>query len=111
LGAIMSARMIVELSKDHKVFFGAGDDTGLSEVGVAETLAKASGEAFKKALGSLGELVELLEASVGKMPKRPDKVEMEFGAKISGDCDLWIVSGEGEADFKVTLSWGKGESA
>ena len=103
----MSARMIVELSKGHKVLFGAGDDPGLSEVGVADSVAKASGDAFKKALGSLGELVQLLEASVGKMPTRPDKVEMEFGAKISGDCDLWIVSGEGEADFKVTLSWGK----
>ena len=103
----MSARMIVELSKRHRVFFGAGDDPGLSEVGVAETLAKASGETFKKALGSLAELVKMLEGSVGEMPTRPDKVEMEFGAKISGDCDLWIVSGEGEADFTVTLAWGK----
>ena len=103
----MSARMIVELSQGHRVFFGAGDDPGLSEVGVAETLAKASGETFKKALGSLAELVKMLEASVGDMPTRPDKVEMEFGAKISGDCDLWVVSGEGEADFKVTLAWGK----
>jgi len=101
----MTARMIVELSKDHKVFFGAADDAGLSEVGVSDSLAKASGEAFKKALGSLGELVRLLEASVGDMSTRPDKVELELGAKISGDCDLWIVSGEGKADFKVTLSW------
>jgi hypothetical protein len=30
---------------------------------------------------------------------------MEFGATLSGDCDLWIVSGHGEAEFKVTLSW------
>ncbi len=101
----MAARMVVQLPKDHKVFFGAADDGGLSEVGVADHVAKASGEAFKNALGSLGELVKMLEASVGDMPKRPDKVEMEFGAKISGDCDLWIVSGEGEADFRVTLSW------
>ena len=103
----MSARMIVEMSDGHKVLFGAGDEAGLAEVGVADNVAKATGEAFKKALGSLAELVKMLEKSVGEMPKRPDKVEMEFGAKISGDCDLWIVSGEGEADFKVTLSWGK----
>ena len=49
----MSARMIVELSNGQKVFFGAGDDAGLSEVGVAESLAKASAETFKQALGSL----------------------------------------------------------
>ena len=103
----MSARMIVELPDGHKVFFGAGDDAGLAQVGVADDIAKATGETFKKALGSLAELVRMLEASVGAMPKRPEKVELEFGAKISADCDLWIVSGEGEADFKVTLAWGQ----
>jgi hypothetical protein len=25
-------------------------------------------------------------------PKRPDKIEMEFGATLTGDCKLWIVS-------------------
>ena len=107
----MSARMLVELSDGHKVFFGAGDDPGLSQIGFADEVARATGEAFKKALGSLAQLVKMLEASVGDMPTRPDTVEMEFGAKISGDCDLWIVSGEGEADFKVTLKWGKAKEA
>jgi hypothetical protein len=41
------------------------------------------------------------------MVHRPDKVEMEFGASLSGECDLWIVSGDGEAEFKVKLSWDK----
>jgi Trypsin-co-occurring domain 1 len=62
-------------------------------------------------LSSLGELVKILEASIGDLPKRPDKIEMEFGAKLSTDCNLWIVSGEGEAEFKVTLSWEKGSCA
>jgi len=34
---------------------------------------------------------------------------MEFRASLTGECDLWIVSGEGEAEFKVKLAWGKGE--
>jgi hypothetical protein len=51
----------------------------------------------------------MLEQAVGKMPNRPDKVEMEFRASLSGECDLWIVSGDGEAEFKVKLAWGKGE--
>jgi hypothetical protein len=62
-------------------------------------------ETFKSALGSLGELVKILEHSVGNLPELPNKVEMEFGASLKGDCNLWIVSGEGEADFKVKLSW------
>jgi len=43
------------------------------------------------------------------MAHRPEKVEMEFSASLTGECDLWIVSGEGEAEFKVTLAWGKGD--
>jgi len=41
------------------------------------------------------------------MAHRPEKVEMEFSASLTAECDLWIVSGEGEAEFKVTLAWGK----
>jgi hypothetical protein len=47
------------------------------------------------------------DAEIGKMVSRPEKVEMEFGAKLSGECDLWIVSGNADAEFDVTLSWGK----
>jgi hypothetical protein len=106
----MPARMIVELPGGNKVLFGgSGDPTGLSEVGVMEDVAHATSAAFQKALGSLAGLVSAVEQSIAKMPKRPDKLEMEFRASLSGECDLWIVSGDGEAEFKVTLSWGKND--
>jgi hypothetical protein len=97
--------MIVELADGAKIHFGREPRTGLSEVGIAEDIARASAAKFKAALGSLASLVAALEASVGQMPNRPNKVEMEFGASLSGDCDLWVVSGEGKADFKVKLAW------
>src|SRR5262249_20362390 len=101
-------RMIVELPAGKKLLFGGeGPETGLTEVGVAEDIATVASDKFQAALGSLAELVTVLEASVGRMAKRPDKVEMEFGASLSGDCDLWIVSSEGKAEFKVKLAWGK----
>jgi Trypsin-co-occurring domain 1 len=104
----MSARMIVEFPAGNKVLFGGrAPDTGLAEVGIADDIVKVPGEKFKAALGSLADLVATLEHSVGNMAHRPDKVEMEFGASLSGDCDLWIVSGEGKAEFKVKLAWGK----
>jgi Trypsin-co-occurring domain 1 len=106
----MSARMIIELPAGHKVLLGGrGPETGLAEAGFGEDIAKATSEKFKRALGSLADLVAALEESVGRMVHRPDKIEMEFGATLSGECDLWIVSGEGEAEFKVTLSWGKSD--
>lgn len=106
----MPARMIVELPSGNKVLFGGrGVTASLSEVAFRDDVAKATCETFKAALGSLADLVAALEESVGRMPHRPDKLEIEFSASLSGQCDLWIVSGDGEAEFKVTLSWGKGE--
>jgi hypothetical protein len=101
--------MLIELPAGHKVFFGGqGTETGLSDVSVEDRVASAASGKFKNALGSLADLVAALQESVGKMVQRPDKVEMEFGATLTADCDLWIVSGEAEAELKVTLSWGKG---
>lgn len=105
----MSAQMIVELPGGAKVYFGDQPPTGLEEVGIAEEVAKVGGDRFKAALGSLASLVAVLEQSVGQMVHRPDKIEMEFGASLTGDCNLWVVSGEGKAEFKVTLAWGKRE--
>jgi hypothetical protein len=103
----VSERMIVELPDGAKIHFGNDPTTGLSEVGITEDIAKITAEKFKAALGSLVSLVSALEDSVGKLTHRPGKVEMEFGASLSGDCDLWVVSGEGKADFKVKLKWDK----
>jgi Trypsin-co-occurring domain 1 len=101
----MAKTMIVTLPSGNKVLFGAPPKGGLHEVSAKDKLIETSGSTFEKALGSLGELVAVLEKSVGALEKRPSKIEMEFGATLSGECDLWIVSGHGEAEFKVTLSW------
>src|ERR1700733_10452592 len=102
----MPARMVVELPDGRKVLFGGrGTTSGLSEVGIADDVAKATSEKFRAGLASLAELVGTLEQSVGRMARRPDKVEMEFRASLSAECDLWIVSGDGEAEFKVTVAW------
>ncbi len=43
----MSAQMIVELPDGAKIHFGREPETGLSEVGVAEDIARASADKFK----------------------------------------------------------------
>jgi Trypsin-co-occurring domain 1 len=101
----MAKEIIVELAAGRKLYFG-GSAARLAEVSAKDKIAAMTADTFKSALGSIGDLVKLLEESVGNLPKRPDKVELEFGASLKGDADLWIVRGEGEADFKVTLSWG-----
>jgi hypothetical protein len=104
----MSARMIVELSDGNIVLFGGGPVSGAPDVGITDDFVRVKGEAFKSALGSLAEVVKLCEASLDAMPKRPDKIELEFGATLSRDCELWIVAGGEQPEFKVKLSWAKG---
>ena len=106
----MAAKMLVELPDGKQLIFGGrGPVEGMSEVGIGEEITKAASSTFKGALGTLASLVGMLEDSVGRMEHRPDKVEMEFRASLSGECDLWIVSADGEAEFKVTLAWDKRE--
>jgi hypothetical protein len=105
----MPARIIVETPEGYKIGFGEdAPRAGLREVAItAPDVATAAGKQFEGALASLGYLIGALEKSLAKVAKRPDSVEMEFRASLSGDCDLWVVSGSGEAEFTVTLKWGK----
>jgi hypothetical protein len=104
----MSAQLVIELTNGNKLLFGGrGVVKGLSELAVGEQTAIATTVGFRTALANLADLVEMLEQTVGHLPKRPDKIEMQFGDSLSGECDLWIPSGAGEAEFKVTLTWGK----
>jgi len=105
----MTALMVVELSDDKRLFFGGrGPDGELSEIWVTDDIAKGTKEDFLSAIGSLAELVKTLDESVAAMAKRPEKIEIEFGASLGSDCNLWIAPGDSKAEFKVKLSWGKG---
>lgn len=101
----MTRTMQVELPSGKKILLGAPEDGGLREVSLSGKIQKAAAGQFEQALATLGELIGALETQVDALAKRPSKVEIEFGASLSGDCDLWIVSGEGKAEFKVKLAW------
>lgn len=101
----MTKTMQVELPSGKKILFGSPAEGGLREVSLSGKIKEAAAGQFEQALATLGELIGALEKQVDALAKRPSKVEIEFGASLSGDCDLWIVSGEGKAEFKVKLAW------
>ena len=95
----------VKFASGNTVQFGSQAGGGLSPVGARDSVVAQTAETFDRALGALGDVVARLEAAIGGLERRPDGVEVEFSASLKGDCNLWVVSGAGEAEFKVTLRW------
>jgi len=105
----MTALMVVELSDDKRLFFGGrGPDGELSEIWVTDDIAKGTKEDFLSAIGSLAELVKTLDESVAAMAKRPEKIEIEFGASLGATATCGLRPATPRPEFKVKLSWGKG---
>ena len=98
----MAARIEVELVNGSKILIGGRDAAASSSA-----IPNVSADTFKTAPGSLVEVVEMLEHAVASMANRPEKVEMEFGASVSSECNLCIVPGTEDAEFRVKLTWGR----
>ncbi len=105
----MGARIIVELSDGKIALFGGAPEAGEPDAGIADGFTRASADEFKAGLASVGELVGSLQASIDALPKRPDKIEIEFGATLSQECDLWVVGAEASPEFTIRLAWGKND--
>jgi hypothetical protein len=62
---------------------------------------------LSQVISPLGEVVDMLFESVKSHVKAPDIITLELGASLKGQTKLVIVSGEGTANIKVTLTWNK----
>ena len=68
---------------------------------------KADKLPLDKVIGPLGEVADLLFETVKTTVKTPSSITLELGASLKGQSNLVIVSGEGSASIKVTLTWDK----
>lgn len=100
----MADSIVVKFPSGNIVQFGTSDG-GSGAIAAREQIAEKTGEVFDKAMGALGDVVARLEACIGSLERKPDGVEVSFAASLKGNCDLWVVSGDGEAEFTVTLKW------
>ena len=69
-------------------------------------IAKASAEALGKGLATLADLFRMLDTAVSAIPTRPESIEMEFKAKLTAECDLWVVSDGASSLAPLTLGPG-----
>ena len=69
----MSLPMVVKIAGGNKIILGRGAAvTGLSEVSLVGDVARATADGFKSALGTLGDLVSMMDEKIGRMPHRPE---------------------------------------
>jgi len=57
---------------------------------------------------ALATVVTAANAFVGKttsLARKPDELSVEFGLKMSGKVNAFVVSCDGEANFTVTMKW------
>lgn len=70
----------------------------------ADAVVEAS-ESLEQVLVRLGPAMRGIVAQLRAAADWPDAVEVEFGVKLSADCNVIIARGGGEANFRIALRW------
>jgi hypothetical protein len=75
-----------------------------------------SGDVMQKAQKTLEEAVdkikpaaEIILQRLRSLDLRPDEIAIEFGVKMSAEAGAFIASTAGEANFQISMKWGKGD--
>jgi hypothetical protein len=69
-----------------------------------EIVVKASRN-LEAALEKIKPAAEAIITKLNDLRYKPDKIEVEFGVRLSADAGAIIASTGAEANFKVTLGW------
>jgi inner membrane protein involved in colicin E2 resistance len=71
-------------------------ERGLQKVSVSETMEKVA--------CSFENISETFKNKIDK-DLAPDKIELEFGLKVSGEGNIYVVKSAAEASLKITAEW------
>jgi hypothetical protein len=81
---------------------------GSRKAGIADsvkTYVEKATDSFDKAVVSAMAAANSFIDKSSQLSTRPQELTVEFGLKISGDLHLLVISGDSEANFKVTMKW------
>ena len=107
----MPARMIIDFSEGQIVLLGGGPEEGVADGGLMNGATRAAASLLEGAFGSIGQIAATLEKAIGALPNRPETVEVEFGATLSSEGDLWVVGEDAAPEFRIRLAWGRPDKA
>lgn len=75
-----------------------------------EIVAKAT-ETFENTLEKIKPAASAIIAKLRGLCDPPDEMEVEFGLKLSAEAGVVVAAAGAEANYKVTLKWGKSDEA
>lgn len=96
-----------ELPSGAAIYIESEDtgERGARDVSLEETKEWLLGQVLQP----IGEVAQVVFEAVKSKVSQPDQITLEFGAALKGGTRLFLVSGNAEATFKVTLSWKKAQ--
>lgn len=107
----MSQKKIVEFEiENNKIYIEAALPAGVRSGGfvasnAGETVVKATGSMQKALEPVMGFAKEFITRIGNLSVEKPTGVELEFGIKLSGEVDFWVISGQGEGTINLKLTW------
>ncbi len=80
---------------------------GLREAGAVERAAQIARDAFDEGLQSVRVLAKGVADHLAQLDdtQRPQKVEVEFGLKLSSEAGAFLAKATAEGQLTVTLTW------
>lgn len=103
------AKNIVQFDLEGQTVYVEGDYTPEQGRFIASVGDKSIVEAtnsFEAAMNPVMAFTRNVMDRIGKLEvKKPATVEIEFGIKLSGAVNFWIISGTGEGSINLKLTW------
>lgn len=85
----------------------APEGLGMAPAGRIEEALERAGQTFEEALDKIRPAVATVIQKLHALSDPPDKVEVEFGLKLSAQAGAVIAAASTEAHYKVTLTWNR----
>jgi hypothetical protein len=96
-----------EIEEGKSAVIEIEDTKGLVPAAAPGGVIAKSKQSFDQALDTIGPIAGKLLNRLKEIPKTPDQINLEFGLKLGFQTGVVIASGNGEANFKVSLTWKK----
>ena len=85
-----------------------GQKASVQKVGLrqdANKVVQSATATFEAALENAFVAANTLVDRAASLKIQPQELNIEFGLKISGEMDLFVISGDAEANFAIKIKW------